>query len=465
MTDTAPESGTEIERAPDMSRGVMRDVSIDARIRYARELAHAGLLPRDFRDRPANVLYAVEYGNMLGIHPLAAITGVHVMDGKPTASSSLMGALVRRAGHRLRVRTDGTVAGGDFRATAEITRVDDPEFTYAATWDLHRALRAGLIDRLDVDEQGRTIVRARTQGGKPGSWEKFPEAMAKARAISEVSREACEEALCGVHYTAEELGAVVNEEGDVLQGEVVSVVETPQAEPAPPTAPVSVTDPDLVRAAIIHATSRTRLAYNLNDLRLGEITEAGKFMPYGKPLREIEVSDADGNVMSAWDLMAKIGGALPAEDPDPDQPAPEPAAEWPANPPGVHPQGGGDQPERLACHVTGCPASAAHDTGGHGVILKAGGNLVTSIVQADGSVVTPSDTEHAVACERCLGSGMDPEGTIDPCGRCDGNGYFLPDAEDPPAGSPDPDPDPRELARLNARKATAEGAAVKEGNR
>lgn len=213
------------DQAPDIARGVMRDTSIDARIRYARELAHAGLLPAAFRKQPANVLYAVEYGNMLGIHPLAAITGVHVMDGKPSASSALMGALVRRSGHRLRVRVTGTVEGGDLTAIAEIIRADDPDFTYSASWTLDRARRAGLIDALLVDEQGRTIVKARTPNGKPSSWEKFPEAMTKARAISEVAREACEEALCGVHYTPEELGANVDEDENVITGEIVSETE------------------------------------------------------------------------------------------------------------------------------------------------------------------------------------------------------------------------------------------------
>jgi hypothetical protein len=224
-----PAPGQELERAADMGHGVMRDVTVATRINYAEKLAYSGLLPESFRGKPANVFYAIEYGNMLGIHPLAAITGVHVMDGKPTASSSLMGALVRRAGHRLRVTAKGSLRTGDLTATAEIIRSDDPEFTYRATWDLDRAQRAGLIQRLDIDQQGRTVITAKTPKGKPSSWEKFPEAMLKARAISEVSREACEEALAGVHYTPEELGAVVDEDENVIEGTLVEASAAPAA--------------------------------------------------------------------------------------------------------------------------------------------------------------------------------------------------------------------------------------------
>jgi hypothetical protein len=53
--------------------------------------------------------------------------------------------------------------------------------------------------------------------------------MLKARAISEVSREACEEALAGVHYTPEELGAVVDEDENVIEGTLVEASAAPAA--------------------------------------------------------------------------------------------------------------------------------------------------------------------------------------------------------------------------------------------
>ena len=154
---------------------------------------------------PGKVLLVMETGAMLGLHPIAALQGVHIIEGKATLSPALMSAVVRKAGHRLRVSTEGNVREGSFIATAELVRLDDPDFTYRASWTVDRATRAGLASK-DV-------------------WKKYPEAMCKARAISEVCREGAEDALMGVHYTPEELSADVTEGGEA--------VGIPVAEPDP----------------------------------------------------------------------------------------------------------------------------------------------------------------------------------------------------------------------------------------
>lgn len=155
------------------------------RMTYAKALAHASLLPRQYRNEPANVLLAMEYGDALGLTAIAAIQGIHVIEGKPSASAQLIGALVRRAGHRLRVELspDGTAA------TATIIRADDPDFPFVCTWTMDRARAAGLLSKAG------------------GTWSTYPQAMLKARAITEVARDACPEVLSGVAYTPEELGA------------------------------------------------------------------------------------------------------------------------------------------------------------------------------------------------------------------------------------------------------------------
>ncbi len=156
-------------------------MTLPAKIEYARFLAKSGLLPKDFREHPENVLYAYEMGELLGLHPMAAITGIHVIEGKPSISAGLISALVRRAGHRIRVQGDGE------KARCQITRSDDPSFTYTAVWDMTRAKQAGLL--------GKT------------NWQRYPAAMLKARAVSECARDACQEVLLGIRYTPDEMGA------------------------------------------------------------------------------------------------------------------------------------------------------------------------------------------------------------------------------------------------------------------
>lgn len=182
---------TEIaHRAQGQTALTTQAMTIDEKIRYAQCLAEGSLLPKSYQRNPGNMLIAIEMGESLGIRPMQAVWDVHIIEGKPSASSSLISMLVRRAGHKLRVR------GDDVSATAEITRSDDPDFTYSVTWDMGRARNAGVTGK--------------------DNWKKYPAAMLKARAVTEVARDACQDALMGVKYTPEELGAVVDEEGNVV---------------------------------------------------------------------------------------------------------------------------------------------------------------------------------------------------------------------------------------------------------
>lgn len=188
--------GTEIVRRAGLG-------SLSEKLRYAETLAKSGLLPTSYRRQPANVLYATEYGEMLGLAPLAAMNGLHIIEGKPTASSGMVSALVRRAGHRLRAGFDAAKGIG----WCEIVRADDPDFTFRSEWTLARAVEAGLCEV----RSGKPY--ARDSKGRPTPWERYSPAMMKARAITECARDACEEALNGVHYTPEELGVDVDENG------------------------------------------------------------------------------------------------------------------------------------------------------------------------------------------------------------------------------------------------------------
>jgi hypothetical protein len=181
--------------------------SLPEKMQYAQALAAANMLPSQYRQQPANLLWALEFADSLGLHPMAAITGVHVIEGKPSASAALISALVRRAGHKLRV------TGNDQQATAQIVRADDPDFVFECTWTMARADQAGLT--------------------RKAVWKNYPAAMLKARAITEVAREACEEALSGMHYTPEELGANVDAEGQPVDAPVQQLrrVQPGEADP------------------------------------------------------------------------------------------------------------------------------------------------------------------------------------------------------------------------------------------
>lgn len=189
--------------------------SLPDRWNYAQAMAQAAdLVPKGMRTNgvpsPGKIFYTFETGAMLGIHPVAAIQGVNVIEGKPTLSPALMSAVIRRAGHIIRVKVTGQLADLSLQATAELIRSDDPDFTFSVTWTIEKAQRAGLLTVVDG------AIRARSERGQPLPWEKYTEALLKARALSEVCREGATDALMGVAYVPEELGANVDEQGEII---------------------------------------------------------------------------------------------------------------------------------------------------------------------------------------------------------------------------------------------------------
>lgn len=180
--------------------------ALSVKIQYAQAMAQSSLLPRQYQRQPANLLFALEYADALGVSPIHAITSIHVIEGKPSASADLIASLVRKAGNKLRVTGDATTC------TAILIRQDDPDFEFTATWTMAQATKANLTGK-DV-------------------WKKYPSAMLRARAITEVCRMGAPDALYGVIYTPEELGANVD-----ADGAPVDLGEHPTPAPAPEPAP------------------------------------------------------------------------------------------------------------------------------------------------------------------------------------------------------------------------------------
>lgn len=200
---------------------------------FCESLANTPLLPDVYRKSPASVLWAMEYGRALGLDVVTTITTIHVIKGKPCQSADLMLGRARTAGHRVRIKSERT------RCEVRIQRHDDPDDETVIEWVLDDAVTAGLCT---LDSNGRT--RSRDKNGQPQPWERFPRAMLRARAIAEGVRIACPEVLHGAIYTPEELGAVVDQEGNpvtverdtapTMQADVTVMQSTPNGPPPAP---------------------------------------------------------------------------------------------------------------------------------------------------------------------------------------------------------------------------------------
>lgn len=150
------------------------------RLQHAQAVAQSSLIPDGYRNQPANVLWAMDLGDALGVPFPQVMQTMVVMRGRMAMSADLMAAIVRRAGHKLRVREQG------MSVTASLIRNDDPDYEFTVTWDEAKAKQAGLW-------------------GQRGPWSQYPAQMLRSRAITEVCRQGASDALAGTAYTPEEL--------------------------------------------------------------------------------------------------------------------------------------------------------------------------------------------------------------------------------------------------------------------
>lgn len=189
---------------------------LQERADYIARLAPSTILPTAYRGNAANAFVAAETGAALGLEPLQALASIAVINGRATLSSDLMAAVIRRAGHTLRI-----VENSPESVTATLIRADDKTFKFEVTWDKDKAVKAGLW-------------------GQRGPWSQYPTQMLRARAITEVARQGASEALMGMIYSPEDFGATITDTGEVIEAEIVDEAPTPAKQnPKPAVKPAS----------------------------------------------------------------------------------------------------------------------------------------------------------------------------------------------------------------------------------
>lgn len=173
-------------------------------------LVKSGLLPAGIKSAEAAVVIILK-GRELGLPPMQALSHVHVVNGKPTLSAEVMLAMALQRGHRV-VVAEST----NERATIKGQRLES-----FAKYGPEQSLTFSMED-------------ARTAGvtGNP-TWKKYPAAMLRARAISAFMRMFAPDVLMGASYVPEELGAEVNEDGEVVRVDDAQDVEFTPAQPEP----------------------------------------------------------------------------------------------------------------------------------------------------------------------------------------------------------------------------------------
>jgi hypothetical protein len=176
--------------------------TIDETKALSKDLAASQLIPQALKKRPEDIMAIVLTGAELGLPPLTAIRGIHIINGKPTLSADLMGALVKKS------------SACEYLTLAEST----PK---VATY---RTKRKG--------EPGETLMsftmdQAKTAGltSNP-TWSKYPDAMLRARCLAAICRAVYPDLCLGLYESdSEEIT-----EKDVTPTDMRTHVETVKAD-------------------------------------------------------------------------------------------------------------------------------------------------------------------------------------------------------------------------------------------
>jgi hypothetical protein len=179
----------------------------------AKELAtlisKSDLVPKDYQDKPGNVLVAIQMGQELGLQPMQALQGIAVINGRPSVWGDAMLALVRGNSlcESLHEYFDGE--GDSLTAVCAITRKGE---------------KANIVRRFSVADAKKASL-----WGKTGPWTNYPQRMLQMRARAWACRDAFPDVLKGISVAEE--AQDIRDMGDL---EVVKpVIQMPVARPEP----------------------------------------------------------------------------------------------------------------------------------------------------------------------------------------------------------------------------------------
>ena len=154
----------------------------------------------------AQAMVKIQAGREIGLPPFASMTGIHIVQGKPVLGANLIATLVKN----------------DPRYNYRVKRADNE----ACVLEWHEGGKV-------AGESSFTMAEAQAAGltGKP-TWKSYPSDMLFARALTRGARRYAPGIFGGAPiYTPDEMGVETDEDGHIVQGEVINVTPPP-AQPA-----------------------------------------------------------------------------------------------------------------------------------------------------------------------------------------------------------------------------------------
>lgn len=141
---------------------------------FCDRLAKTAFVPDAYRNKPGEILAAIQYGAELGIGPMQALQGIAVINGRPSLWGDVMLALVQASGLLEYINETSTADS----ATCEVKRKGD-KHVCKETFTQAMAMKAGLAQ-------------------KQGPWQQYPQRMRQMRARGFALRNKFADVLKGV---------------------------------------------------------------------------------------------------------------------------------------------------------------------------------------------------------------------------------------------------------------------------
>lgn len=126
---------------PPMGTFSLRPRNFEEAYRFANLIATSDLIPKEFRDKPANVLVAVQLGMELGVSPMQALQNIAVINGRPMIFGDLLPAIIFQSGLLESIHEEGD----EKAASCTVKRKEHEPIT--RTFTMAEAEKAGLPAR------------------------------------------------------------------------------------------------------------------------------------------------------------------------------------------------------------------------------------------------------------------------------------------------------------------------------
>jgi len=130
--------------------------SLAEKVQLAQIMSKSNIIPKISKDKPysaEDIVSLFLIGERLGVDPIAALSGIWIVEGRPSVSARLCRALILKHGHKWRVEHWDAQS-----IKVTVTRKDDEPQTFEYT--IKEAAHAGLTNRKTWQQHPRPMLMA-----------------------------------------------------------------------------------------------------------------------------------------------------------------------------------------------------------------------------------------------------------------------------------------------------------------